>query len=703
MIKFSGLKRAYPTSRIGKRATGFSESLHNALDTQDPTAPARWRNFYLSGAVALITFLVYLPALKNKFLGWDDPTYVTENVNIRSFNLSLLKWSFLDFYASNWHPLTWISHAADYLVWGLNPLGHHLTNNVVHSANAALVVLLVIRLLEIWKDKLQKKTIKEMGIVPDELRIWIIAGATGLLFGLHPLHVESVAWIAERKDLLCAMFFLLSIIMYLKYVHAKDDEAVRRKSALLFLKNKWYLFSIVFFVLSLLSKPMAVSLPAVLMILDWYPLQRLGPSKSFRIIYREKIPFIALSLISSFLTVLAQKAGGSIASFEAVPLTSRMIVASQSLITYWYKMLLPIGLSAVYPYPEDVSLFSLKYLLPIILVGGITIISIILAEKQKLLFSVWWYYLVTLLPVLGIVQVGTQCMADRYSYLPSIGPFFMSALLLVWVREKMPRHGPLLVLLASVVLSLYTVSTIKRISIWRDDLTLFSDTIRKSPNSEIAHGMLGLALFDEGAVDEAIAQFRTTLKINPYSQLAYYDLGRALMQKGLVGEAITAFQNAVSLNPSDLDAHQLLALAYAKFGAMDESLREYSSFMKWNLNSPLTFIKFGIELQKEGLLDKAIEQYKKALALDANLVDAHYHLAIAYHELGQLDKAIEHLKVNVRLQPTNPQLHNLLGIAFEEKGLYENAAEQFEAAVKLAPGEPSYRKNLEKALAKKPQ
>jgi protein O-mannosyl-transferase len=703
MTRISERKRPSRSAFIIKSITGFSESLHNELTPQEPTAPVSWRTCCLSVAVSIITFLVYLPALKNNFLEWDDPTYVTENVNIRSFNLALLRWSFLDFYASNWHPLTWISHAADYLVWGLNPLGHHLTNNIIHSVNTALVVLLIIRLLEMWKDQLQRQGLKYIGTVHDDLKIWISAGVTGLLFGLHPLHVESVAWIAERKDLLCAMFFLLSIMMYLRYVRAIADETVLRKSTLSFLTNKWYLVSVVFFVLSLLSKPMAVSLPAVLLILDWYPLQRVGPFKSFRTAYAEKIPFIILSLFSSFLTILAQKTGGSIASFEAIPLASRIIVAAQSLIAYWYKMILPIRLSAVYPYPEDMSLLSLKYFLPIISVGGITIASIFLAKRQKLIFSVWWYYLVTLLPVLGIIQVGSQSMADRYSYLPSIGPFFIFAILLVWIREKTPRHGPLLILLASVVLSLYTLSTIKRTSIWRDDLTLFSDTIRKSPNSEIAHGMLGLALSDKGAFDEAIEQFRTVLKLNPNSQLAYYDLGRALMQKGLVGEAITAFQNAVSLNPSNLDAHQLLALAYAKSGMMDEALREYSGFMRWELNSPLTFIKFGIQLQKEGLRDKAIEQYKRALALNANLVAAHYHLALVYHELGQLDQALEHLKVSVRLQPTEPQLHNLLGIAYTEKGLYEDAAEQFELAVKLAPEEPSYRNNLEKALAKKLQ
>ncbi|MGD0886439.1 MAG: hypothetical protein ABSA46_16485, partial [Thermodesulfovibrionales bacterium] len=221
---------------------------------------------YLAAFVSLITFSVYLPALRNVFVSWDDDLYVINNLHIRSLNWAFFKWAFFGFHAINWHPLTWISHAFDYAVWGLNPLGHHLTNNILHAMNTFLVVLLCIKLLEMWKERSMPEAASPF---LDERRIMIAAGVTGLLFGLHPLHVESVAWVAERKDLLCGLFFLLSISAYVKHVRALVSEPLEEKKAASLFFNRSYLVSLVFFVLALLSKPMAVSLPVVLLLLDW--------------------------------------------------------------------------------------------------------------------------------------------------------------------------------------------------------------------------------------------------------------------------------------------------------------------------------------------------------------------------------------------------------------------------------------------------
>ncbi len=307
-----------------------------------------------------MTFIVYLAALQNEFVEWDDSQYVFENLHIRSFDLDFFKWAFFDFYAANWHPLTWISHALDYAVWGLNPMGHHLTNNILHAVNTFLVVLLVVRLLT--SRQAVKLTSSHMSSAPadppeagnsrftihDSRFALIAAGVTGLLFGLHPIHVESVAWVAERKDLLCALFYLLSIMAYVSYRS--------------YTTNKSYILSLFFFILALLSKPMAVSLPVVLLILDWYPFGRIQSLKTFRDSFVDKIPFIALSIVSSILTVLAQRAEGAVTAIEAIPLSTRMLVASKSLIAYLWKMLMPMHLIPYYPYPNDASLFSLEYL-----------------------------------------------------------------------------------------------------------------------------------------------------------------------------------------------------------------------------------------------------------------------------------------------------------------------------------------------------
>jgi protein O-mannosyl-transferase len=422
----------------------------------------RWKkrnlDYYLAVSVSLLTFIVYLASLQNEFVAWDDPEYITNNPYIRLFGLDLFRWAFSAFYSANWHPLTWISHALDYAVWGLNPLGHHLTNNILHAVNTFLVVLLVARLIEAttppppcqvgelvgdkssptvsggvaegrggkWNEGLLHHSLFTFHISHFSL---IAAGVTGLLFGLHPLHVESVAWVSERKDLLCAMFFLLSIMMYAKYV-------VTTSTTFRQVFNKHYLFSLCFFFLALLSKPMAVSLPVVLLILDWHPFGRVRSLKTFWPAVVEKLPFVVLSLISSVLTILAQKGSEALFMMEVTPLSSRGTVAAKSLVAYLGKIMLPLHLSPFYPYPLDVTFFSMDYLLPFFLVIGITILCLGLSRKQKMYLSAWSFYVVTLVPVLGIVQVGRQSMADRYTYLPSLGPFLVIGLGVAWVLTR---------------------------------------------------------------------------------------------------------------------------------------------------------------------------------------------------------------------------------------------------------------------------
>ena len=260
--------------------------------------------YIIAFSVAVVTFIVFLPALQNEFLNWDDIEYISGNSFIRSLDTQLLKSAFLEFHAWNWHPLTWLSHAVDYSVWGLNPLGHHLTNNILHALNTLLVVLLVMRLIGVFKKTAGNNALSQPFL--HDRTIMITGAATGLLFGLHPLHVESVAWAAERKDLLCAFFFLLTIITYAHYVIEISARTSVNYASRFF--NRKYLYALGFFILSLLSKPMAVTLPFVLLILDWYPFKRIQSLKTFWTTSIEKLPFLALALISSVLTVLAQKA-----------------------------------------------------------------------------------------------------------------------------------------------------------------------------------------------------------------------------------------------------------------------------------------------------------------------------------------------------------------------------------------------------------
>lgn len=501
----------------------------------------------LATSVSLVTFLIYLSSLRNEFVEWDDRLYVFGNPHICSLNFSFLKWAFSTYHGANWHPLTWASHALDYAVWGLDPLGHHLTNIVLHSVNAFLVVLLIARLLEAWKVPSPS---------PDRAK-FIAAATTGLLFGLHPLHVESVAWVAERKDLLCALFFLLSILSYTAYATYRTYTK--------------YLFSLGFFALALLSKPMAVSLPVVLLILDWFPFRRLRSIKSFGSALFQKLPFIALSLISSVLTVMAQKTVGAIQSIETVPLPSRVMVAVESLMAYLWKMVLPVDLVPFYPYPKNLSLSSPEYIIPVVLVTGISMFCVSIAAKQRVWLSVWGYYVVTLIPVLGIVQVGGQSMADRYTYLPSLGPFLLAGLSAAWVFQKVNAPGKrgffiTLVFSFTAVVAFVSLSylTSKQIRIWNNSINLWSYVITKEPERvPLAYNNLGIVLEERGRSDEAIACFRKALILDPYYAKAHNNLGNAYYRRGLLDDAIREYRIALSLKPDYQDALDNLSVVFA--------------------------------------------------------------------------------------------------------------------------------------------
>ncbi len=581
----------------------------------------------IASSAALVTFIVYLPALQNKFVNWDDDSYVYNNSFIRSLDAQLLKAAFTEFHLANRHPLTWFSHALDYAIWGLNPLGHHLTNNIFHALNTFIVVFLIMRLMEVFRENngpsrpfLENRTIRITGL------------ATGLLFGLHPLHVESVAWVAERKDLLCAFFFLLTILTYTYYVSELDTRASDNYAARFF--NKKYLFTIGFFVLSVLSKPMAVTLPIVLLILDWYLFRRIQNLKAFWTTLIEKLPFLALTLISSILTILAQKSGGAINSIEDLPLSSRVIVAAKSLIAYLLKIILPINLVPYYPYPQRVSLLSLEYIIPILIAAVISLTCIAVMQKQKLYMAVWSYYVVTLMPVLGIVQTGGQSMADRYAYLPSVGPFFIIALLSAKVFEGLAvikRRGLILktasYFSALMMLAFLIYVTKEQIGIWRNSFIFWNYVIEKEPGRvPHAHYNLGNEYSSKGLFDMAIEQYRIALRLKPDYIGAYNNLGNIYSFKGQLDMAIEQYRIALSLQPAYADGHYNLGCTYLD----------------------------------KGLLDLAIEQYRIALSLKPDYANAHYNLGKCYLNKGFKDMARKEFELELTINPDNNAAQQIL-------------------------------------------
>jgi hypothetical protein len=482
-------------------------------------------------------------------LTWDDSDYVLNNPFIRKLDLGLLKSAFLGFYAGNWHPLTWISHAVDYAFWGFNPLGHHLTNVILHCINTFLVVILILRLVQ------NTNGLNGQG----QTRAMIAGSVTCLLFGLHPIHVESVAWISERKDLLCAFFCILSSIQYTNYVRSQRSTEANGFSRYF---STQYLAVLGFFSLALMSKPMAVTLPIVFLILDWYPLGRIRSFRTLLIAVAEKLPLVALSLVSSILTMAAQQSVKAV--WSAPPLFFRISVAAQAVAGYLMKMILPVKLLPFYPYPLTLS--PIQVLPAVLLIAGLTIACIITSRRRPFLLAAWLYYLVTLFPVLGIVQAGGQSMADRYTYLPSLGPFLLVGLGAAWTADRSRNldrvKGASVAILAAIVVGGLYYGTIKQISVWKDDLTLWNYTISVEPNVELlAYYNRGFAYAKSGLYDKAIEDYNRVIQLNykQYSRV-YATRGIAYWKTGQSDLAMEDFQKACELG----DGYGCYLLQYYK-------------------------------------------------------------------------------------------------------------------------------------------
>jgi protein O-mannosyl-transferase len=645
--------------------------------------------YYLAGLTALTTLLVYLPALRNDFVELDDAVYVLDNPFIRSFDGTMLRWAFFHFFAANWHPLAWISHALDYAVWGLDPLGHHLTNIILHAVNTFVVVLLAARLLSALDEK---STDAGSPALSKDRMILIAAGLTGLLFGLHPVHVESVAWVAERKDLLCALFFLLSILWYTKYANcAASDADTRRAPAKFF--NEYYIAALGFFVLALLSKPMAVTLPLVLLLLDWFPYSRIHNMRTFWSAVIEKLPFIGLSLASSILTILAQKAGEALVSAQMVPLSDRVLVAARSLLGYLGNMVLPSDLAPYYPYPglHEISLYRAEYLIPVILVTLITTVCIKVMQRQKIWLAVWCYYVITLLPVLGIVQVGGQAMADRYTYLPGLGPFLLVGLAGAWIyawvnaRVRNPQlMNRLGFAIAIAVILLLSTLTIRQIGIWKNSMVVFDAILAKdSRRSPMVYFHRGVAFEKAGQVEKAIDDYTKAISLFPSYYEAFFSRGTAYDRMGRLDRAIEDYSVAISLKPASYEAYTNRGLVNKKMGRKNEAFSDFERAIALSESAGKAYFNLGVMHAEAGLFDKAIDDFNRAIAVDGMDADAYSNRGIVNALVGRNSPALDDFNKAIALDGRSAVAYYNRGKLYSTTGQNELAFADFRKACEL--------------------
>lgn len=602
-----------------------------------------WVQYGVAAVVSALAFVVYLPALRNGFVQWDDPDYVVNNTHIRALGGALVRWAFADFHASNWHPLTWWSHALDYAVWGLNPAGHHLTNNILHAANTFIVVLLVARLLRRYRNGAAATFL-------DERRALIAAGVTGVLFGVAPVHVESVAWVAERKDLLCGLFFLLSLLAYVQYAGDRQPEGDRHGGAPRTAAgaNWCYLASLGLFACALLSKPMAVSLPAVLLILDWFPFGRLDSIGVRRAALIEKVPFLALSVGSAVVTVAAQQSGAALAMMKVLPVSTRLAVAAKSLVAYLWKMAVPVKLSPYYPYPEDVSLISLDSVVAILLVTGITVLVFGALRRQRMWAAAWSYYVVTLMPVLGLVQVGGQAMADRYTYLPSLGPFLIVGVLAARLSERAggkTRWATSWTCAASgaaamaVLLMIYVA--ISQIGVWKNTFTLWNQVIEKqSVGVAFVYYNRGVACMAMGRSDKALEDFNRAIALDSSDFRAFVDRGFVYGEAGLTEKAVADFDRAIALNPRSYAAFANKGMVYGKAGRFRDAVEQFGNAIDINPESAVAYGNRGLAYSLTGEDDRALDDLSKAVQLDPAYAEAYGARGNLYLKRGDTGRAV---------------------------------------------------------------
>ena len=578
--------------------------------------------------LVVITWLVFGQTVRYDFVNYDDNEYVYANPAITSgLTPQGITYAFSGRHARNWHPLTTLSHMLDCQLWGVRAGGHHLTNLVLHTIAVVLLFLVLKQMTgAIWQSTF-----------------------VAALFAIHPLRVESVAWISERKDVLSAIFFMLTLGAYFHY--ARSPSLGR------------YVTMSIMFALGLLSKSMLVTVPFILLLLDYWPLERFGGRSSIKRLVLEKIPLLALSAAGGFVTLWVQQS--SVARTEQLPLVSRIGNGLVSCVIYVKQMIWPVGLAVFYPHPGD-QLPVWEVGLAIVLLGLVSAGVIALRHKRPYLVTGWFWYLTMLVPVIGLIQVGSQAHADRYTYLPQIGLY----LLLAWaITDALtsPFQRRILAATASVAIIALAWCAHIQASYWRNGESLWGHALAVTSWNFMAHDGLGECLANRGHLDEAIDQFQLALNIAPGYREIETNLMLALTKKGRTDEAITHLQALLKEDPNDAQLH-------------------------YNL---------GNALRKKGDSRGAIAAYEKALAIQGRYPAAHYNLGIALDQNGQIDEAIAHYQEAVKEQPNYPEVYYSLGNDLLRKGRVEDAIAAYEQSLKSRSRYPEVENNIGLALAQK--
>jgi tetratricopeptide (TPR) repeat protein len=626
-----------------------------------------------------VTLAAYVQVAKHDFVGLDDDIYVTENYHVRAGLTSAgIVWAFSFTDSPYWHPLTWLSHMLDCQLYGVSPSMHHLTNVVLHLANSLLLFLVLYKMTgALWRS------------------CFVAA-----LFALHPLNVESVAWVTERKNLLSTFFWLLTMVFYVRY--SKKPGLAR------------YLLVVSVFALGLMAKPMLVTLPFVLLLLDYwplgrFPLQQVGSDTRTKATHAtlpvfqrttsvsvvlEKVPLLILSVLSISLTSLSVQRSGILISTTLVPMKLRIANGIVCYARYIGKLIWPQDLAVFYPYPSTVPFWHSVG--AGLLLAGISFLVIRAWRKLPYLCIGWLWYLGTLIPAIGLVQAGQwPAMADRFTYVPAVGLFVMLAWFIPHLLTKWRYRRTGLALAAGALLAALLLLTWTQLHRWSNTITLFEHALNVTVNNYLAHNNLGNALARQGKLKQARDQYVEALQINPTFPRAHNNLANVLARQGKSEEAIAHYTKALEIKPKFPKAHNNLGNALARQGKNQEAIAHYTKALQLKPDFAGAYNNLGNVLEGQGRIKEAVFHFSRALELKPDFVEAHFNLGNALARQGKMDQAQAHFIRALELKPTFAEAHNSLGVILARKGRLDEAIDQFIEALRLKPDFRQARVNLE--------
>lgn len=623
---------------------------------KDGCARERFKETAICVLLVAITFAVFGQTLRHPFIDLDDDDYVYANPMVaKGLTWKGCAWAFRQSHEANWHPLTWLSHMLDCQLYGLEPAGHHLSNVLLH-ATTAVVLFLAMRSMTrlLWR-----------------------CAFLAAVFAIHPLRVESVAWVAERKDILSGLFFVLTIGSYIRYTRAPSLA-------------RYAVVALSFF-LGLMCKPMLVTVPLVLLVLDYWPLRR--PFSG--VLLLEKLPLLAGSVAAGLVALVAQHGAGAVRTLDT---SLRLENSLVSITGYLGQFFWPSGLAVFYPYPHGGIPVPLL-LLSVLLLAAISAAAWIGRRSEPALLAGWLWYLIMLLPVIGIIQVGGQAHADRYTYLPQIG----IALAVTWLvadwAGKQYCPAAILGTLSGVVLCGLMACAWKQTTYWQSSEALWFHAVDCTENNYVADLSLGAEMARQGKLDKAIEYYSGAVSIKPDYASARNDLGEALRQKGDLDAAVRNFEYALRIKPDFAEAHYDLGLTFRQKGDLDAAIAQYQTALKLNPELPAAHNNLGNALVAKGDVDDAIAHYRKALELNDEYADAHNNLGEALMRKEMLDEAIGQFERGLQLKFDDPRTHFDLGTAFLQQGRQNDAAAEYRAALRFNPDYTEAQLNLGNILA----